>query len=306
MILLLTMTGCCTSDALAQICEQRNIPLFRFNLDRYNEYQFLWTLQGFEIIDPTGRSISSSQITAAACYKALLPYGEKMPFSYLVDGEDEWVKSCLNYITNSLANWLKNRKLLRLWDCTEIKYFKVKQMELAQKYFAVPEFMIHWGFHLTGKEVVAKTLTQRFFTDQKFAYVTKVDRNTLDPVYPWFTQDIAPGSRDATVVYINGHVHCYQFATERGELTDWRVTQGSDRNQWIPWNAGKEFEEKVDAYMKELGLKFGRLDFIIGGAEVQFLEVNPCGQFGWLDDRKLTLHNEVVDAILDPESTVAL
>ena len=84
------------------------------------------------------------------------------------------------------------------------------------------------------------------------------------------------------------------------------MTQGSDRNQLIPWNAGKEFEEKVDAYMKELGLKFGRLDFIIGGAEVQFLEVNPCGQFGWLDDRKLTLHNEVVDAILDPESTVAL
>lgn len=80
MILLLTMTGCCTSDALAQICEQRNIPLFRFNLDRYNEYQFLWTLQGFEIIDPTGRSISSSQITAARVTKLCCPMEKKCRF----------------------------------------------------------------------------------------------------------------------------------------------------------------------------------------------------------------------------------
>ena len=58
--------------------------------------------------------------------------------------------------------------------------------------------------------------------------------------------------------------------------------------------------------MRELGLKFGRFDFIIGGKEPQFLEVNARGQFGWLDDEKLNLSNEVVDAILDLSSTITL
>ncbi len=306
MLFLITTSFCSSSDAIIQILEQRKIDVFRFNLDLYEKYQFAWTSYGFEIIDPLGRSINEKNISIAAIYKATLPYGEDMPFGYLLNGEEEWVKSTLNYITNSLAGWLKEQNLLRLWTAWEIHYFKVKQMELAKKYFVVPDFLIHWGFSLSSKKVVIKTLTQKFFSDKTFPYVATIDRNKLDHNFPWFTQDIADGDHDATVLYINGKIHCYQFATARGDLTDWRVTQGTDANQWVPWNAGKEFEEKVDLYMKDMGLKFGRLDFIIGGKEPQFLEVNPVGQFGWLDDENLTLHNEVVDAILDPSSTITL
>ena len=270
----------------------------------YDKYQFLWSNHGFEIIDPTDRSIDSSKITQAAIYKAALPPLEYVHFNDLVKGEGEWVKSTLNYITSSLAYWFIGRGLLRLWVPDEKSYSKVRQMEIAEKYFSVPDFFVHWGFSLPPQKVVAKTLTQKFFSDKKFPYASIVDRNELDPIYPWFTQEIAEGDRDATVLYINGKIHSYQFATVRGELTDWRVTQGTNRNQWIPWEPERCFERKVDAYMKEMGLKYGRLDFIIGGREPQFLEVNACGQFGWLDDKKLTLHNEVVDAILDPSSTI--
>ena len=31
-----------------------------------------------------------------------------------------------------------------------------------------------------------------------------------------------------------------------------------------------------------------------------------CGKDMWLDDEKLTLHNEVLDAILDPSSMITL
>ena len=68
----------------------------------------------------------------------------------------------------------------------------------------------------------------------------------------------------------------------------------------------EHFKDRLNAFMSELGLKFGRFDFIIGGEEPQFLEINARGQFAWLDDENLTLHNEVVDAILDPSSTIIL
>ena len=58
--------------------------------------------------------------------------------------------------------------------------------------------------------------------------------------------------------------------------------------------------------MDRLGLKFGRLDFIVGDeTEPQFLEVNPCGQFGWLDEEgSRPLHSEVATAILDPATAL--
>jgi hypothetical protein len=133
-----------------------------------------------------------------------------------------------------------------------------------------------------------------------------VDRSRLDPAYPWFTQDIAQGTHDATVLYVNGNVHPYRFAAPRGNLTDWRITQGTDANKWVAWDAPEGFDNRVRDLMDCLGLRFGRLDFIVGeDTEPQFLEVNPCGQFGWLDeDGPLPLHNEVADAILDPATTL--
>ncbi len=134
-----------------------------------------------------------------------------------------------------------------------------------------------------------------------------VDRARLDPAYPWFTQEIAPGTHDATVLYVNGRVHPFRFATARGSLTDWRITQGTDANQWVPWETPEDFADRVRLLMNRLDLKFGRLDFIVGGEEPQFLEVNPCGQFGWLDEEgTLPLHNEVADAILDSATTLNL
>jgi hypothetical protein len=57
-------------------------------------------------------------------------------------------------------------------------------------------------------------------------------------------------------------------------------------------------------FMNAADLKFGRLDFVVDGNDWAFLEVNPNGQYGWLDDESLSLHHRVLDAILDPDSTL--
>ena len=305
MILLLTSSWTGTADDLSYIFEQRKIPFFRFNTDMYDQYQFSWENDEFKIIDPLGRVCNSRDVSICVMYKCILwPPHMRQKFDKVKD--PLYVTYILNELCGCIANWAMDRKLLRLWHPIEYAYPKTRQMEIAKKFFSVPEFSIHWGFFLPEKRVIAKQLIQRSLDDGSLPYADAVDRSVLDPAYPWLTQDIADGNRDATVLYINGNVHCFQFATERGELNDWRITQGTERNKWTSWNAGVDFENKVCSCMRELGLKFGRFDFIIGGKEPQFLEVNARGQFGWLDDEKLSLNNEVVDAILDPSSTITL
>ena len=313
MILFITRKLAGSADILMKVFAERQIPVFRLNLDMFPHYQFMWRGDRFEIEDPVGHACSSQDLRAMVFFKGQLIIDEHADFedryTELKDQytEVKWVKSWLNKLYLSFVCYGAERNLIRLWDPLEIHWPKTRQMVAAAEFFPVPEFTLHWGFSMSSKQVVVKTLTQRLLSNGDMAYSRILDRAQLDPKYPWFTQEIADGDRDATVLYINGHVHCYQFATVRGELSDWRVTQGPDANQWEPWDAGPEFEAKIDAYMKKLGLKYGRLDFIIGGKEPQFLEVNPCGQFGWLDDDKtLVLHNEVADAILDPSTNITI
>lgn len=313
MILFITRKLAGSADLLMKVFAERQIPVFRLNLDMFPHYQFMWRGDCFEIEDPVGHVCSSQNLQAMAFFKGQLGVDEYADFedqyTELKDRyiEVKWIKSWLNKLYLSFVRYGADRNLIRLWDPLDIHWPKTWQMVAAAEFFPVPEFTLHWGFSMSPQQVVVKTLTQRLFSNGYMAYARILDRSQLDPKYPWFTQEIADGDRDATVLYINGHVHCYQFATVRGELSDWRVTQGTDANQWEPWEAGAEFETKIDAYMKKLGLKYGRLDFIIGGKEPQFLEVNPCGQFGWLDDDKtLALHNEVADAILDPSTNITI
>lgn len=307
MVLLVSSKISGTANMLMQIMEERNIPAFRFNLDMFDQYSFTWHNNEFEIIDPIGRCCRSKDITEFVFYKGLLSFFTPYEFTGKYSPELPYVISWMNKLYNSIVCYGNAKGLNRLWSPYELSYAKPLQMMLAKKYFAVPDFVLHWGDTLSSRQVIVKPLTQLPLSNGEMCYARIVDRADLHPDWPWFTQEIADGSRDATVVYINGNIHCFQFATERGKLTDWRVTQGTDANRWIPWETSTKFEEKIRLYMRDINLKYGRFDFIIGEREPQFLEINPCGQFGWLDDeRTLTLHNEALDAILDPSSIVHL
>ena len=281
------------------------MPIFRLNLDRYCDFKFLFANNRFEIINAQGIVLRSHEVTHVLSYKARLPIEEAFPADIQIQ-DVKWVRSSLNYIVYCIAKWAIQHACLKLWTPYEFLYPKSYQMDLAKKYFSVPPYNIHWGFLMESKDLIVKSLVARPFDNRGFLFAKVIDANSLSPKYPWFTQEVADGSRDATVLYVNGKIYTFQFAVERNKLTDWRVTQGTDENRWVVWNAGLDFENKVRAYMTELGLKFGRLDFIIGGEAPQFLEVNPCGQFGWLDDKEKKLHQEVADAILDPSSIITL
>jgi hypothetical protein len=56
--------------------------------------------------------------------------------------------------------------------------------------------------------------------------------------------------------------------------------------------------------MGAASLKFGRLDFIVSLGTTWFLEVNPNGQYGWLDGPDLYIHRRILHSLFDPAATV--
>jgi glutathione synthase/RimK-type ligase-like ATP-grasp enzyme len=65
---------------------------------------------------------------------------------------------------------------------------------------------------------------------------------------------------------------------------DWRRAIHS--GEYSPYELPNEIAEKCLRLVKEFGLQFGAIDMIVTPAdEYVFLEVNPNGQYGWIETR---------------------
>jgi len=182
-------------------------------------------------------------------------------------------------------------------------------MRVAKDYFPVPDWSVGWGYRRSEGKVMVKRFSPEPLGIQRdhFLYVQSVDAERLSPSYPWLTQQVGKGDRDATVLFVNGVCFGFEMQSTRAELgaEDWRTLDSNELSRWRPWHLPNALSDRIGCVMKRLGLRFGRLDFLKTDEEVTFLEVNPNGQFGWLDDpATLGLHQAVLSAALDPASTI--
>lgn len=70
--------------------------------------------------------------------------------------------------------------------------------------------------------------------------------------------------------------HCFQ-------CVDWRKQINKMDLKWTRYTINSDLEDRIRGFMAEAKLEFGRLDFLLTDGNEYFLEVNPNGQWAWLD-----------------------
>lgn len=308
MLLLLSNSIDGTADVIVGLCAERAQPVFRFNIDLWTRYRFAWTADGFAFHDPLGRTVASDAITACLWRRPSLrdtPQWEGGSPADRTATEAE-----LHTLVREVADWARARGVLRLIEPGGPRRVgRLAQMRVARSFFSVPEWSAGWGFRWPAGRRMVKRLTTEAVGERRdrFIYVQSVEADRLSPDWPWLLQAEAKGSRDATVLYVHGR--CFGFAMEdtrsRLGIEDWRIRTDAHKDKWRRWEVSAGLAQRIGGYMERLGLRFGRLDFIVGDDAEWFLEVNPNGQFGWLDDPDgWPLHRAVLDAVLDPASSI--
>jgi hypothetical protein len=308
MLLLLSNSLDGTADVLVGLCAERRQPIFRFNIDLWRNYRFAWTPDGFAVCDPSGRAAASGEISACLWRRPSLrdtPGWEGGTADDRAATEAE-----LHALTREIAEWTRARGLLRLIEPSAPRRVgRLAQMHVAGAFFTVPDWSVGWGFRWpAGRRMIKRFATEALGPERdRYTYVQSVDADRLSPEWPWLTQEVARGVRDATVLYVHGRCFGFEMERTRAELgvEDWRTRVGANTDGWRPWDLPAGLSERIGAYMERLGLRFGRLDFLSGEGEPSFPEVNANGQFGWLDDPQgWPLHRAVLEAALDPTSSV--
>lgn len=282
MLLILTNSLDGTTDEIVRRIGSDKV--FRFNVDFWRNYVFRVDQHGFRLIDPSGRQCDSEELRAAYVRKPSFDD----PLSIPEGGCPEaWLRAQVNYFVQELYNWCEQQGLVRLVEKgAQTRFGKFSQMWTASQYFPVPDWQFTRGKPLQsdGHAYIVKPLTADFIGDYKLLFTTRAAPRELDPTYPWLLQREVAASHDVTVVYVSGQ--CFAFGLDRSTFSgvDWRKHINREELAWKPWHLSESDRVAIRALMHDARLDFGRLDFLACGDELQFLEVNPNGQWAWLDE----------------------
>lgn len=102
---------------------------------------------------------------------------------------------------------------------------------------------------------------------------------------PGIFQEKVEKDHELRVTVMGEHVVTAKLLSQRSEetRTDWRA--GAGRLDVEPGELPREVEEGCLRVMRSLGILFGAFDFIVTPeGEHVFLEVNPAGQFLWVEE----------------------
>jgi hypothetical protein len=281
MLLLLTNSLDATSDEIVRRVGCSRV--FRLNVDQWRSYELRVDVDGFEIVDPLGRLARERDVRA--CYVRKPSFDD--PIDVPASGSPEaWIRAEVSYVIGELYGMCRERGLVRLVERGAVaRVGKLQQLRVAAKYFETPRWAYHWGRTARAFEgdAVAKPLGADFVDDWRFFYTTGVDPRALDVGFPWFLQSRIQASHDVTIVFVDGEL--FAFSLDRNGISgvDWRQDIFTRQLDWRRMRLDDETATRVRALMNELGLRFGRIDLLQRGEQLLFLEVNPNGQWAWLD-----------------------
>ncbi len=280
--------------------------MFRFNIDQWALYELKVTSDSIILTDPVGRVIDALHPNTVLLWRKPIPHSTEFEATR---PDRTILSSQLVSIIRGIHRTLTPRQQVGLIEPeSDNRLAKIYQLISAKQNFPVPEWELSiQDASISANSVITKMLGTPQLPDGRIIYTTAVDQHNLARPFPWFLQKAIPNGSDITCVFIGGECFYYKSDYKRSsESLDWRQEINTENES--PWTriSSEEIgspDEKIALLMHEWNLHYGRLDFILDAdGTLWFLECNPNGQFGWLDDRAtLTLHKKFLSAALNPD-----
>ncbi len=299
MILILTCSFDQTTDLLLPLLG--DVPIFRFNIDLWRSYSWVINNSGFRLRDHIGRTCDESEVGAVYLRKLLFnPARIDVPAG---GSEEDWCRHELVHVWEGIRDLSHgNAKLAVVCPSLTGGWNKMRQMRVAAGFFRIPEWQIHQGAGTCTftEPTVVKSLGSSAVGEGSLVMVKQVDHRSLSPGFPWFVQQLVKSAtHDVTVAHIKGRNFAFEFSRDGFDGVDCRIPTFQGTASWKRTTLSPEEDTAITAFMMTTGYTFGRLDFLRDEAGLWFLEINPNGQFAWLDPQGTEgLLKAVADEIL--------
>jgi hypothetical protein len=302
LILIITNSKDATADYFCQFLTLHDTPFFRFNTDEFlTQYRVDFIFKNgsshFEIKNLNSNSVISSEQIYGVWYRR--------PVNPLVNIQDT---SSENLKELGLEARLQYETIIRtltksLWvsDPDKLRYAedRVVQLKAAKKIgFKVPETIISnspetiEAFVNGFDKVCIKALhlgtldvngaLRMFYT----AILEKQDRDVIEKssLFPLLLQQYIPKKREYRITVVGEDVIPVEVMANDGqEMVDWRIENGRKATFKLA-SLPESIIQMSRSIVAELGVRFASMDVVESNdGSFYFLDLNPNGQWAWLD-----------------------
>lgn len=301
MILVLTDRYDTHADAVTEILEGHGQPFFRMNLDVESLQSSAVTLEGstWRLRSRDGQ-LSSDAVCCVWLRRAFVELSLEEQLDQSTDFQiwrNEWNRTLSGlHLALKRVPWMNPvRKAYRAEN-------KFLQLKIARELgLLIPDTIVSNdrvcldAFARSRRSVVLKPMAQEFYRTSdgqyKSFYVNLLSVEDLasfgdSSENPICLQEYIDKAYEVRYTVV-GHKHfACSIESQRSDVTrvDWRRYDIPNTPHY-PMEPPSDVRSKVDRLMERLQLCFGALDFIVApDGRWYFLEVNPMGQWLWIED----------------------
>lgn len=297
MIFIATTSSDATTDLLVPHLE-KEAPVFRFDVDRADSYVWDVCSAGWRIGRDDGAAVTDRTLTA---YLSRKPVFDRIDVPAAGCLED-WRRKEISDLLADLWHAAEADGRAALVRPRIAAWHKPRQMRLAARFFPVPEWHLFHGRRPAldpTKRWVVKSLAQTPIGAGKIFLVKEADPAALDPAFPWFVQEKIDAETEVSVAFVEGRIFASELRRDVLSSVDCRMETFMRGLRWSPVELSDAERSAIRAFMIAADLPFGRFDFLRKGGVLWFLEVNPDGQWAWLDtENERGLVSAVAEAVL--------
>ena len=301
-VLMLTQPFDPTADYVVRELNQRGVPLFRCDPGDFPQRLVL----NAQLNEGWTGSLRLTDRTLELDRVGCVYYRRPSMFEFPSDlAERKWAAAEARIgfggVLSALPYWLNHPA-----DIARAEYKPVQLATARAVGLSVPETLItndpsEAARFAADREVIYKPLTAARLSTSQIIYATAVTADDCDGSIQHtahlFQQRIHK-QHEIRATYVDGVIHAARLdATSEAAGADWRA----DYNNIIytPTTLAGEIAEAINRLMHALRLRFGALDLIVcPDGRTWFLEVNPNGQWAWIEDATgLPITASIADAL---------
>ena len=152
------------------------------------------------------------------------------------------------------------------------------------------------------------TVLLRDGDDEVFAYSSIVSCSEIvdEEFYevPSTCQQLLQPKLDLRITIIGDDFYCISITNEGRQIDgDWRLT-AKDKLTYREHSLPEEDKKRCVDLVKGLGLRFGAIDLALTPSGLFFIEINPTGEWGWLNEALRPIASNIAHFLAKPRSTV--
>lgn len=280
-ILIITSSIDYTVDYI--ISKYPKVNFYRINIDMFSQYRFLITNNGWSIDSASGK-VEEAQVQSIYYRKPMLPCLDEFDLSYqTMIGQD--IIGTINGIVNSFDG-LVITKPYHLTK-TENKIFQLQALKSIGVTFpaSVIGNICDMDHLINAENKIVKPLSQGKIDKGKHFefFQTNLLSEDLGDIRltPIYIQEEVPKAYEVRITCVDNYL--WPVRIDTNERIDWRKHTAKNRYSLI--TVPFYVQEMCLQVMKKLEIRFGAFDFIVCQENMNwiFLEVNPNGQWLWLE-----------------------